>query len=379
MKLFLRLMAIMATAFVALSCSDNNGREPVEPISRTVLVYMAADNNLSYDSQRDLHEMAIAVDEGALDRGGHLIVMQATERGQKLLEVVKGKNPVTLVEYTDTGSVLTPEFMKGVFSDMRSVAPAESYGLVLWSHATGWMDETSVLPWPSPRSFGLDVKQRMSLAALHDALSGQGFEWIYFDCCHMGTVEVFYELRDCASVFVASPTELPAEGMRYDINVHHFFNPSGADLVSAAKATYAEHSENSFCSMTVVDASRLDYLATATRRVVEESAGLPSDYRGIPFMRRQISPICTIYDMADYITNLSPSAPVLASWRRAYDAAILYSVATPNCLGLDLTAYSGLGSNILFNEDDADLFGYKRYAWWKDVMSHMRVDGEGSK
>lgn len=379
MNQFVRYIAFIALAAVMAACGGNDPGPTPDKVSRTVLVYMEANNNLASDALRDIHEMEIAADDGALDGGGRLLVMRSAPQGCSLLEIVKGASPVTLIEYdvnsSDSAVALTPDFMRRVFADMRSLAPADDYGLVLWSHATGWMDEETSIPRaPQLRSFGYHqpTRARMRVTALRNALEGEGFSWIYFDCCHMGSVEALYELRNCATTFVASPTELPAEGMRYDLNVPLFFRKT-PDLVGAARTTFENYAaDGTFCSISVVDATKLPFLATATRRVMEEASVLPGDYKGKPFMRRQISPICTIYDMADYMKALAPTGPVMQSWQRALADAVVYSAATPTCLGLDLTGYCGLGSNIIFNtETDPKLFGYDTYAWWTDVVSHL--------
>lgn len=374
MKGLIAKILIFAAMAAAMTACGSDSPDDRPKVSRTVLVYMAANNNLASETVYDIHEMEVAADNGALDTGGRLLVLRSTSAGTELMEIVKGAEPVTLLAYDDiaAGESVDPETMRRVFDDMRSLAPAESYGLVLWSHGTGWMDESGPrLSAPQLRSFGYDAGRRMSLPELREALEGQGFDWIYFDCCHMGTVEVVYELRDCARIIVASPTELPVEGMRYDKNVPLFFKPV-PDLVGAARNTYENYADNSFCTMSVVETAKLGMLATASRRVFEEAAGLPDDFSGIPFMRRQVSPICTIYDMADYIRALGATSPVLDSWTRAYNDAILYSAATRKCFDLDLTGYSGLGCNVLFRAEDSKLYNYDRTAWWADVVSRGR-------
>lgn len=374
MKGLIAKILIFAAMAAAMTACGSDSPDDRPKVSRTVLVYMAANNNLASETVYDIHEMEVAADNGALDTGGRLLVLRSTSAGTELMEIVKGAEPVTLLAYDDiaAGESVDPETMRRVFDDMRSLAPAESYGLVLWSHGTGWMDESGPrLSAPQLRSFGYDAGRRMSLPELREALEGQGFDWIYFDCCHMGTVEVVYELRDCARIIVASPTELPVEGMRYDKNVPLFFKPV-PDLVGAARNTYENYADNSFCTMSVVETAKLGMLATASRRVFEEAAGLPDDFSGIPFMRRQVSPICTIYDMADYIRALGASSTALDSWTKAYNDAILYSAATRKCFDLDLTGYSGLGCNVLFRAEDSKLYNYDRTAWWADVVSRGR-------
>lgn len=48
-------------------------------------------------------------------------------------------------EYTMNSQIATdPAVMKEVFTDMQIVAPSDSYGLILGSHASGWMKGNSV-------------------------------------------------------------------------------------------------------------------------------------------------------------------------------------------------------------------------------------------
>lgn len=363
------------------ACGDKND-EPdptgnIEP--RTVLVYMVANNNLAANALADIHEMEIAADNGALGSHGRLLLFKNAASGNSLVEIVKGAQPIVLKTYPPSteGEAVTVEMMREVFADMKNLAPAHDYGLVLWSHGTGWMDDDRARS-PQLRSFGDDgggsKGYKMKVTSLREALDGQGFEWIYFDCCHMGTVEVLYELRDCARVFAASPTELPGDGMRYDHNLPVFFAKE-VDLAKAAANTFDYYNKyGPYCTMTVVESARLDDLARATRRVMEEAQPLADDYEGIKFMRRQVSPVCTIFDMKDYIAALGASAPVYEAWERAYDNAITYSAATPTVFNLDMTNYSGLGCNIMFNPIDSALYGYNTYQWYDDVAKHLNTN-----
>ena len=103
--------------------------------------------------------------------------------------------------------------MRRVVSDARELAPADGLGLVLWSHGTGWISDTGSINEPSeasgmmsPLSFGMDGRLTMKISSLRCALEGNSFDFIYFDCCHMATVEVAYELRHLTPRIVASPT-----------------------------------------------------------------------------------------------------------------------------------------------------------------------------
>ena len=98
--------------------------------------------------------------------------------------------------YSD-GLTLTPSRMKEVFSDVESLAKADSYALVLWSHGTR-MGRDLRLPFrlascrgtgsslPCPSRFGDDGGTEMKITSLAQALEGRRFDFIYFDCCLHG-------------------------------------------------------------------------------------------------------------------------------------------------------------------------------------------------
>ena len=62
----------------------------------------------------------------------------------------------------------------------------------------------------------------MNLKDFKWVIGDLNFYSVIFDSCHMATAEVYEELKDCYRFFAASPTEMPAEGLRYE-----FLNPDG--------------------------------------------------------------------------------------------------------------------------------------------------------
>lgn len=347
------------------------------PVSRTVLVYMVANNSLSPNVYSDIAEMQEAADNGALDKKGRLLVFLSSASSQQLLEIRKNESPKVLHSFDDVEGVrpspLDTTFMRSVFDKMRESSPSEKYGLVLWSHGTGWMDESTASRSTMLYSFGADkvnsVTEKMTVRSLSRALNGQGFEWIYFDCCHMMTVEVLYELRDCARYFVGSTTELPSDGMPYQQNIPCFFEEE-SNLTQAAENTYKYYARYSMpCSMTVVDGELLPELADATRDIFAAQPTLPDDYYGIQLMRREVSIICTIYDMPDYIKALSPAPDALERWEAVYDQAIMYYACTPTVFGLKMDGTYGIGSHILYSWSDPTQFNYNLTSWYKDVIA----------
>ena len=115
-----------------------------------------------------------------------------------LVDVLRGNpamtDPATLTEFIRFG--------------VKS-QPADHYALILWDHGGGTLG-----------GFGLDEfypEQTMDLPSLNAALdqSGVRFDFIGFDACLMGTLEVAYALRDNADYLIASAQLEPGAGWSY--------------------------------------------------------------------------------------------------------------------------------------------------------------------
>ncbi len=149
----------------ATSCSSDDGPDaPPEPsvsVSRTVLVYMIANNNLgsSYHSdERDIQEMLKGVEGGKLNNGRLLVYHNRPNNNSayppQLLDITE-HGPKELKAYTDAGGIcsVSPERFREVIADMKRLAPADDYALVLWGHGNGWIISPGDI---KSRSFGPD-------------------------------------------------------------------------------------------------------------------------------------------------------------------------------------------------------------------------------
>lgn len=371
---------ILLAAVVMTACSSGDEPDPVEEPSRTVLVYMAADNSLgsSFNSDtQNLSQMDKAVAAGALGKNGRLLVYHdGASTAPELLEITP-KGRLTLISYSESESSMSEGRMRQVISDMKATAPADSYGLVLWSHGTGWIESSasrSADLEAAPQSFGQDLhpsNTEMKVTTLASVLRGGEFEFIYFDCCFMATVEVAYELRDATPWIIASATELPVEGMPYTVNIPAMFETE-LDLKQIAKNTLDYYlsgkASYEYCTISLISTTALPELASATRAIMATGAVAPASYKGMPFFRSGGANSHT-YDMGDYITSLPVEQGLISAWQKAYEKAVPYYGATPVSYGLDMSGFTGLGCYIVRTAADASLLGYRNQSWWKDVVS----------
>lgn len=365
------------------SCSEEKEEPVIQEPKCTVLVYMVADNNLGglgvMVDTRNLAQMQTAVSAGALN-GGRLLVFYdpyEVDAEPQLLEITE-EGAQVLKTYTEDTSSLDPDFMSGVFDDAASIAPAPRKWLVMWSHGTGWIESPDARSAAalSPQSFGQDVHpegREMKITSLAKALGENRFDVIYFDCCFMGCVEVAYELRHAAKEIIASATELPIEGMPYDVNIPAIF-ADDASTVAVAQNTLDyylndPHATNNSCTISVINTSALDELAAATRAIQETGVYAGYSYVGIPLYRRNGTNSHT-NDMGHYINSLEVGDDLKAAWNTAYAKVITYYGATPISYGLDMSEFTGLGCYVVHSTSDVYVCNYYNQSWWKDVVSY---------
>lgn len=396
LKYFLMFVtaAILLTAVTACNDSDEPSRIPGpagstdnSPVERAVLVYLLADNSLGSGGfdRRNLADMIQACRDGAFT-GNRLIVYHDDNNVENpMLKEVTPLGLKILKEYSTAPLSVARERMEEVIRDFKQIAPAERYGLILWSHATGWLinGENATPSSVTPLWFGEDRQHYMNIPVLADVLEEKGFDYIYFDCCHMASVEALYELRKVADMFVGSCAELPAEGMPYRATLP-FLMRKEPDLVAAAKATFNKYDalegRARTATMSVIDATRLEQLAEATHNFYATGPVLDSGYTGQPFERPKYGgEPCYLFDYQDYIDALYFNNRDIPEVRTAYasileamDECVIYQASTPyifNTVSID--AHSGLTTFILRAPEDADIKGYRTLAWYRDVASFL--------
>lgn len=365
-----------ATALImaaATSCGSDPEPEPVNDTARSVLVYIVANNSLGSSGRdiADIEEMTRAAMAGDLG-GSRLILYHAPRSAAPELKEVTAEGVKTLKQYDLSASSVSSQRMNEVIKDFKQAAPANTYGLVLWSHASGWLENGIETETASPTSFGDDGQGRyMNVTTLANVLDGKGFEYVYFDCCYMASVEVAYQLKDCTDFIVGSATELPANGMPYDKTLRYLM-AEDADLQKACEETFESYNslagENRTCTISLIDTSSLDRLASATKAIYERHTSLPEGYSPQPFMLSN----CYLYDFGQYAETLADSPDLLNEYQQAMSQTVLYKRSTPMLWNrITIEYHSGLSTYIMEAADDSSYRNYNRLSWWNDVASSL--------
>lgn len=378
------LLACLSIFFMA-SCEDDP--EPLVTPKRTVLVYMAADNNLAHFAYDDVDE----IKEGMAATNGELrlLVYMDTGTSARLMELKKENGNVVedvVREYGDRNSAGTEE-TREVFNDVFSnpTYAAESYGLIYWSHADGWA------PYGKRRQtrwVGQDTgdgDNRMNISDFVSVLEGAPhFNFIMFDACFMSSVEVAYELRHYTDYYIGSPTENPGPGAPYDLITPLMTNDNAAtDMASA----YFKHYEAKYnggigisndnwtggTSICVIRTSALEQLATLTSQSLPQKNIDGSSLREEVFNYDQrssdSSSFIGYYDWVDMMRLLLSEADFDA-WKQIFDASIVYHTTPMNYSAVthmfSMEGTHGVTHYIPVGEEKYAL-AYRSTSWYQDA------------
>ena len=390
------LIAIGALLLTACHHDDNKVKGKY---SRTVLVYMAGDNNLTLNSAwidfaaQDLSQMI----EGSKQVADDCKLLLFVDKNIK--NTTKQKPYLMLVENGDTIRLKTfdSELNSGDPATLRMAMKwaidnyeAESYGLVLWGHADGWIirnqapafsrntraygvDNTSGVKW-------MDIPQMAQVLATLPKL-----DFIFADCCAFLCVESAYELRQCADYIISSAAEIPGEGAPYQTVIPALFSQSSTFYQAVADAYFAQTSQGYKEPIAVVKTSEMENLAQATRTVLGtfvpqmENGGRRPDISGLIYYFDH-----TQFDMNDFILRYA-SENEYAQWKSVFNRAVVYSKMAPVWLAnhiyyksainenefRDFTVteerYGGLGMYI--PQDAASIMGYKKITFSIDKLN----------
>lgn len=378
---------VALTFFVLLfaSCSsDKKKDEPSGKYESATLIYIVANNSLSYNSKEDVEEILLGCKSVDLKKNKVLLYIASPFYDTGLYEVAKDKSGncslKLLNAYDDSRYSVDKERISEVIQDMSHSFSAESYGLFLWSHATGW------IPYSAPqKSFGDDFGRKINISELASAIPDDMMDYIWFDCCLMGGVESCYELRHKANYIVCSPTEIAAEGAPYQL-ILPFLAKSNPDFIGAARKEYEYYTSVGNFTIAVVKCDGLDALAASAREIVAPSYPYISTSSIQTYGAQTVYEPSgnrvrvTYYDLAQvYDRYAEVRDKDIADFKSALDETVVYKASTPKFgnIVIDPEHYSGLSVYIPLSPNSQ---GYNEWvesfylnqAWSKAVLGQRQ-------
>ena len=264
-------------------------------------------------------------------------------------------------EYTMNSQIATdPAVMKEVFTDMQIVAPSDSYGLILGSHASGWMKGNSV----QSKAFGDDDGYNIDIPDLAGVLKNsfsEKLDFVLFDACMMGTAEVGYELRETTSYCIASVMETPVYGFPYDQILPYLYSENVDYSAVCHEFISFNKIKDAWGTCAVMDCSQMENLASAVKAKLSEWEDALSS---VSMQNVQQYGVGTFqyfsYDVLDFFRELGGKSGVaetdldeaISSIQTVLDEVVIAKECIPNpsypntIFSVDETRFCGIGMYI---------------------------------
>ncbi|RHO67082.1 hypothetical protein DW083_17975 [Parabacteroides sp. AF48-14] len=344
---------------------------------RTVLFYLGGDNNLS----PEVNARIKAVPLSPLCRV--LIYTDTKDEPPMLAEVVAspGGNTLDVVRQYSESNSADAEVFASVLREVLEFSPTPSYGLVLFSHATGWLPQGAYenpagnfarTATDATRSVVKDGTAEMEIPALAAAIPDGMFDFVIFEACYMAGVEVAYELKDKARYIVASSAEIVSPGFsRCYSDALPYLNREQTDLRGFCRTVEADYATrpDDYASLTLslIDTKELDALAAAVREIglpaMDGTAGIQAFDRGGGRL---------FFDLENSYCGEIAGLDA-ATLEMALGRCVVWKTATaafmPTYGGFEIAAHCGLTTSIPQERYVGLNEVYKTLAWYKAVTT----------
>ena len=323
----------------------------------------------------------------------------------------------TLVVYDNAVISSSPVQFNRVLTYVKETFPAAGYGLVFSSHATGYLPAgfyqspgtyvykgnamvqmgagwhgASMYPYveppydpslPAVKSVGQDQvgtsdghrSYEMELDDFAAAIPMK-LDYILFDACLMGGIEVAYQLREKASVIGFSQAEVLAEGLNYKMLTSHLLQNGAPDPVVVCQDYFNQYDvqEGLYRSATIstVDCDQLEPLADICKVLFDKYASEISSLSHSNVQRYYRSNYHWFYDLESILVEAGITDAELESLHKALDKCVLYRGHTPSFMNaFEIKTFSGF-SMYLPSHGNAELNKYYRTLDWNIATGLVR-------
>ena len=397
MRKFLYLTVAIVLGLLS-SCKPETEYISLQKHPRAHVMMCFGFNNLSSSLAEDIRDLEKGFIPGSAPLENYLFVFShlvessySTPSSPKLQRIYLGPdgNPMkeTLLEMEPGTISNRAECIREVLEFLKEKYPEiESFGVLMSSHGTGWTPpgycttgyknegNSDVIEWrrsafpetylsgeylyepvPGVKSMGYTVTgvnptvaYETDIREIADLLPFK-LDYIIFDACFMGGVEVACEFRDKCNFVVASQTEILSDGMDYTTMISDLLEGNRADLVSLA-TNYFNHYNLSIGSkrsatISVVDCSKLGTLAAVCRNLFR-NYDISKDNVDASKLQKYFyyTNHAWFYDLYSIVQAAGASETELSDLQWALDECILYKAATPTfaLYGFPIDTHSGL-------------------------------------
>lgn len=316
----------------------------------------------------------------------------------------------TLVVYPSGTISSDASQLNKVLSYVRDNYPAKTYGMIFSSHATGYLptgfytNPKGYVYAPSMTMSGLgsgvnaprgvpyvapeyDPSLPMVKSVGQDQVGAYGsylsyeiqieefaqalpmyMDYILFDACLMGGVEVAYELAGKVGLVGFSQTEVLAEGFDYKTLTSHLLYGGEPDPVAVCMDYYRQYDVQvgimRSATISVVDCSRMEPLVQVCSDIFRNDREAIGSLKPSLVQRYYRSDCHWFYDLVDIVVKAGVDQEKVKALNEAIDNCMVYKAATPEFMGsFEITTYSGFSMYLpAHGKEELDKY-YRTLKW----------------
>lgn len=233
---------------------------PIPQYDRLVCFYIVADNGLSLQADRFLSDITTYCKNGNVNNKEKLVIYINDKTGCYMYE--SSTNGLMKVWNSHNVNSTDKNIIRQVLASMSCKYPSKETGLILWSHGLGWLPKGN-----DTRSFGDDQGFSVDIYELAESFPLK-YDYIIFDACFMGSLEVFAEMYECCNYMVSSPCIVPAEGIIDTISISSILQESDirTRLTQVCKH-YADVYSQKDTSVTLVNMGEFENVLNACKNI----------------------------------------------------------------------------------------------------------------
>lgn len=356
--------------------------------TKTVLVYMAADNTLSDYARSNVMSMSNSM-TADMHYANLLVYVDRKNVNPALLHLHDRRIDTIKVydkEQNSADARVLNDVIKTVINDWK----AESYGLILWSHGMAWIPESQMNAvagkqgW-APIRYGSSTKSFaskdisngnlsytcMEIDELAGAIPEGVFDYIAFDACYMGSVEALYALRKKAPYIISSSCEIIGDGFPYRRVTSDFLSGNVTKVCTEFFSYYNSYSGfQQTASISLVNTDGLDSLARCFKKIVATHKNeIPTlNVSDIQYFDRFEKHV--MFDLEDFVDKLGTDNEDLTEFRLQLEKCVSYKNSTPYiCNEIKMNSFCGLSVYIPLEAFEASGLNddYRDTEWSKDT------------
>ena len=406
---YLLTLCLSLCLFIGCSKSDDG---PYDPTNEQTLILYFPYSGLGTDIIKNINELYAVWKYRIPTKHRILVYLSAHDKTQAdlfdltdwALEEQYPKPKKVIKSYIDP-DFKTAAGIATVLNDIKQAAPAKRYAMIIGCHGMGWIpapvaqgkgvlkpiqepehklywDYTDEQGNPVARYFGAggyapkDTHTNVTTMADAIGMAGLHMEYMLFDVCYMGCVEVAYALRHVTDNILASVSEIPARGFPY-LKMGHLLlgNPNYESICQEFGDFFETYTQRPYATISLTKCSELEALASIVKQIYAQANTSVSlehlqyydhgSYRSYFGYDTEF----LYFDLSDYIHQVCTDQALLAAFNeqleRTVPAVCLHHTekAIAGNYTIPIRTYSGIAtSDPLTKEQCRDVV---TTAWWQ--------------